>query len=566
MTVSHSLCRHVSSGYIRPQSRVIYASDARTQGKVTGMRLLLPSSTDELITTAIWQVSVPDEAPFDVQHVIQWILPSPLASLMSDDTWLWPSVPGTPALSAGDWPVMDTDPSTLRRVRRRSFSIIDNRNRKGYITRRYQCFPLAHYLKTENTTAFLTLCSTRAGDNKMQRKTLLAALIAILNGTAYQAHAYSVTVVASRPVEQQVVPRMEAIKGVLSDILSTQTATGTAINQNSEKLASVIAQNGQATRQQMIFSNETQRLEEARKSFTVPDSICSESASGIATESKSASASAASKLSKGGGVSNRSIRDRLASAANSPVREAYDGAAIHASYCTEAEYARFGGTAVCPSVGEIPGGDSQVRSIYHGAGTADTPAALTWDQKQIDAATAYMKNTSRPSAGRALGKGEVNTQSGRTYVGLQNEYNGIIDSASNPQLTLIADSTPNESTRKALAETLQSDSAAAYFDQVASPEAKARGYMSTREFEAFEAGRRYANTAYLVDLQEMQGDNLLRELVRITAQMNWQLNDLKEQIRQGNVISGQQLALTARQYYEKQLGSLEKTINQANAR
>lgn len=99
----------------------------------------------------------------------------------------------------------------------------------------------------------------------MQRKTLLAALIAILNGTAYQAHAYSVTVVASRPVEQQVVPRMEAIKGVLSDILSTQTATGTAINQNSEKLASVIAQNGQATRQQMIFSNETQRLEEARK-------------------------------------------------------------------------------------------------------------------------------------------------------------------------------------------------------------------------------------------------------------------------------------------------------------
>ena len=46
--------------------------------------------------------------------------------------------------------------------------------------------------------------------------------------------------------------------------------------------------------------------------------------------------------------------------------------------------------------------------------------------------------------------------------------------------------------------------------QVASPEAKARGYMSTREFEAFEAGRRYANTAYLVDLQEMQGDNLLR--------------------------------------------------------
>nr|WP_242647329.1 conjugal transfer protein TraW [Escherichia coli] len=273
------------------------------------------------------------------------------------------------------------------------------------------------------------------------------------------AHAYSVTVVASRPVEEQVIPRMEAIKDVLGNILSTQTATGTAINQNSEKLASVIAQNGQATRQQMIFSNETQRLEEARKSFTVPDSICSESASGIATESKSASASAASKLSKGGGVSNRSIRDRLTSAANSPVREAYDGAYHTRQLLYRSRICTFWRNRRLSFCGRNTGGDSQVRSIYHGAGTADTPAALTWDQKQIDAATAYMKNTSRPSAGRALGKGEVNTQSGRTYVGLQNEYNGIIDSASNPQLTLIADSTPNESTRKALAETLQSDSA-----------------------------------------------------------------------------------------------------------
>ncbi len=69
--------------------------------------------------------------------------------------------------------------------------------------------------------------------------------------------------------------------------------------------------------------------------------------------------------------------------------------------------------------------------------------------------------------------------------------------------------------------------------------------------KAFEAGRRYANTAYTGGFTGNAGDNLLRELVRITAQMNWQLNDLKEQIRQGNVISGQQLALTARQYYEK---------------
>ncbi|MCM5181795.1 conjugal transfer protein TraV, partial [Escherichia coli] len=31
----------------------------------------------------------------------------------------------------------------LKRVKRRTFTLIDNRNRQGWITRRFQCFPLA---------------------------------------------------------------------------------------------------------------------------------------------------------------------------------------------------------------------------------------------------------------------------------------------------------------------------------------------------------------------------------------------------------------------------------------
>ncbi|HEF1030939.1 TPA: conjugal transfer protein TraW, partial [Escherichia coli] len=120
----------------------------------------------------------------------------------------------------------------------------------------------------------------------MQRQpatTLLALLIGctVIPST----HAYPVTVVASQPVTTQIMPELAAIQGVMAEMVRMQTATGTAINQSSEKLASVIAQDGQATRQQMIFSNETRRLEEARKSFSVPDSICSESASGVAAES-----------------------------------------------------------------------------------------------------------------------------------------------------------------------------------------------------------------------------------------------------------------------------------------
>jgi len=395
---------------------------------------------------------------------------------------------------------------------------------------------------------------------------LPALALAIAAGLPFMASAATVHVESSLPVTRQILPEMATIQGTLAEILQTQVATGTAITQNADKLGAIISQDGQATRQQIIFSNETQRLEEARQSFSVPDSICSDSASGVAAKSKSASGSTASKLSSGSGVSSAAVRKRIATAPEEQARDAFNGANVHAAYCTPAEYARFGGTGICPAVSQLPGGDSQVRSVYAGAGPEGQAPALSWSQEQTDAAMAYMKNTARPSAGRTPGKGEVTTVTGRTYVGLQNEYNGIIDAASEPQLSLIADSKPSETTRDALQEALQSPSAAQYFDEMASPEAKAKGYMSQREFESFEAGRRYANTAYVTDLQQMEGDNLMRELIRTTAQMNWQLNDIKELLRKGNVIDGQLLAAFARQSYAPRLKQLEAAMNQGVSR
>ncbi|CEJ64413.1 TPA: conjugal transfer protein TraW [Citrobacter youngae] len=400
----------------------------------------------------------------------------------------------------------------------------------------------------------------------MIQRHLPALALAIASSLPTVASAFTVNVNSSVPITTQVLPEMATIQATLAEILQMQQATGTAITQNADKLGALINQDGQATRQQMIFNNETQRLEEARQSFSVPDSICSDSASGIAAQSKRASGSTASKLSSGKGVSSSAVRKRISTASEEQARDAYDGANVHAAYCTAAEYERFGGTGICPAVSKMPGGDSQVRSIYGGAGPEGTAPALSWTQEQTDAAMAYMKNTARPSAGRTPGKGEVNTVTGRTYVGLLNEYNGIIDAASEPQLSLIADSKTSETTRDALKEALQSPSAAQYFDDVASPEAKAKGYMSQREFESFEAGRRYANTAYLSDLQQMNGDNLMRELIRTTAQMNWQLNDIKELMRKGNVIDGQLLAAFARQSYAPRLKQLESAMNQGAAK
>ena len=130
----------------------------------------------------------------------------------------------------------------------------------------------------------------------MIQRRLPALALAIAACLPTYASALSVNVNSSVPVTQQILPEMATIQATLGEILQMQVSTGTAITQSADKLSTIISQDGQATRKQMIFSNETQRLEEARQKFSVPDSICSDSASGVAAQSKSASGSSASKI------------------------------------------------------------------------------------------------------------------------------------------------------------------------------------------------------------------------------------------------------------------------------
>lgn len=152
------------------------------------------------------------------------------------------------------------------------------------------------------------------------------------------------------------------------------------------------------------------------------------------------------------------------------------------------------------------------------------------------------------------------------YTGLQNEFNAILDAAAEPQQSLIADSTPNSATTAAVNEAINgSDSAKSYYEATVSDTARTSG-MSNREFEAFEVGRRYANTDYQTDLQQMDGDNLTREQIRISSLIAWELHDIKEQIRKNNILTGQLLAVTARDSYAARLGALEDKINNGVSR
>ncbi|WP_174891717.1 conjugal transfer protein TraW, partial [Candidatus Hamiltonella defensa] len=110
------------------------------------------------------------------------------------------------------------------------------------------------------------------------RKIFLTGTL-LLSGHAL---AIPVEVTHSLPISTRVVPALSAINATLAQIAATEFQIGTAINQNSNKLASMLAETAKTQRDQDTFIRKTQRLEAARRSYTVPKSICSESASGMA--------------------------------------------------------------------------------------------------------------------------------------------------------------------------------------------------------------------------------------------------------------------------------------------
>lgn len=173
----------------------------------------------------------------------------------------------------------------------------------------------------------------------------------------------------------------------------------------------------------------------------------------------------------------------------------------------------------------------------------------------------YLKNTTQRSAGEQLKKGEARTATGQQYAGLLNQHQAIQSAAAYPQLAMIAASQANPQTRAVVKEALQTPSAAAYFAEQASPEAKRTATLSARELEFFEVGRRYANTDYLTDLQAMEGDNLMREAIRIQNLQNWLLFGIKQQLQESNIINGQQLGLSAAQEFRPLLQQKRQQIS-----
>lgn len=339
---------------------------------------------------------------------------------------------------------------------------------------------------------------------------------------------------------------------------------GQAINENGAKIASTVEATGKVGREFSTEQEKNRRIEDARQRYRVSSSICSESGSGGASQVNAGSGAAKGGLRPGGGGGGGN--PAIAAAVNAPAPmgeiDAARSANIHAQFCDADDYAAYGGARACPSVSSaMPGADKRVDSVLVGAGPNGKAPDLTFSPQQVDAARMYVQNSVRRSIGRQLRRGEADTIAGAQYIGLMNQYQAILSAAADPLEQRIADSLPNPATRDPLRDSLQSPSANSYFQQFASQQAKQTGTMSTREFEAFEVGRRYANTEYQADLQNMSGDNLLREQIRVASLTNWLLWELRNDSQRGNMISGLSLGAQARNEFEPLLQAKLKAVS-----
>lgn len=197
--------------------------------------------------------------------------------------------------------------------------------------------------------------------------------------------------------------------------------------------------------------------------------------------------------------------------------EAYASGKVRAQSCT------WAGTSPAVSSG-LPDADIRSSTIFDGAqSVADNgKISLTFSEKQLAAATAYVRNLSAPVQLRDLTKIEVQTDEGRRYLALRDSYQARVDLAMRPVEEWVSNRSPYPATIPILKAMQDGGGAAAkYLAQhlpKAAPEWKSTG-VSLHHLQYLDAARRYDNPEWLKEIGAADEVTLQREQLLISAQM-----------------------------------------------
>lgn len=257
--------------------------------------------------------------------------------------------------------------------------------------------------------------------------------------------------------------------------------------------------------------------------------------------------------------------------ANSPTREISNArtAKQHVDgnlYCTADESSGPGTKQYCKGEGAYPNADVDPETLFRGAGAAKrgTPTR-TFDDKQMDAVNAYLRNIGGGSAlGAALTEKQAKSAFGGQYFGLQKELEQVLLLAKEPFTESAANSTPQAVT-KALMSTITANSPGAkdFYNKRA---AAAGGYpkgMSWMDLMDIDVMRRYGNADWYAAMAGATPEAVARETMYMQAQANYlALEQLKREEKIG-IYLGAILASQARQEYIPKLEAKRAEMQRA---
>ncbi|MFL9903328.1 conjugal transfer protein TraW [Paraburkholderia fungorum] len=323
-----------------------------------------------------------------------------------------------------------------------------------------------------------------------------------------------------------------AVTAGSAEISAAVGALGSGISTLLNEIDSDIASVGAKLSGSSVMGANTQRematqvqqqseIDKTMQETELPIDPCATSGSNYAMQAVQAVHSTASSYRPGGSatVSSAPLGKALSGPAPAVEASRRASAAIHEStYCNANEVAL--GYPGC-TTSTMPDGDSNADSLYDGAGMPGKVADLTFTPQETEAARAYERMSIDPEPPQNITKAEAGTEVGKLYIAMQKAYQANISSAQNSMNAIIADRAPFPGSAQLITDINQSsDSAQKYYSVSASPVAKSTGTMSLAELEEFEAGRRWRNPYWQVEMGAVADPTKLsREQLFTTAFM-----------------------------------------------
>lgn len=333
-----------------------------------------------------------------------------------------------------------------------------------------------------------------------------------------------------------------AIQGVITQLQFLRNEQSAA----STKTASAIAQAQENATQRNIDAQREMRAEDATRNTRTPIDPCANAAVGLSNPDfnrmQPALRSGALSPRFGGGPAGAGSGPSTGSANLNKAIQIANGVVTAPSPETQALLAQKGaceayaagtraascsnsGIAVSSAQARYPNADVRADTIFDGAQTvSDTgKVSMVFNDDQMAAAKAYLRNVSNPVAVRELTPAEARTDEGKRYLALRDAHAARLELATRPTLEWLNNRAKDKETIPVLQAMVDGQGSAAEYlatqlPRVA-PDWRVNG-ISRHQLLTIEAERRSRNPAWLKEIAKTSDPvTLQREQLMINAQL-----------------------------------------------